>query len=458
MKKILCLFVLTILCLTGCTLLKDLGLCPHKYEPTLFPPGCTEAGYSKYVCKICGDSYISDFIPAPGHDEEAVSAQEAGCTTDGHTKGVRCSRCNIIVSGIVKVGAKGHSFIEATTEAPKTCKICGATEGEKLPDTPSTPGTDTPSNPGGNTPSTPPDTPTEKPTLTVTYIDVGQGDCALIRLGDCDILIDAGKPDKGTVVSNYLKSLGVDDIELMIATHPDDDHYGGLTQVLSDFKVEAVWGSPFKKSNSSLTKFKNAVSSEGVTLVNPSLGQKFTYEYLTLTVLYDGVGGSDSNNSSLVVMVEYGSFSFLFTGDAEKEVENKLLLSSADITCDVLKVGHHGSKNASSTDFVNALGAEYAVIGVGADNSYGHPTSAALNRILAAGMTVYRTDRNGHVVFSTDGETMTQSCQKGSPTLPSTPRELSESPNGVMDTANRAAVLPDSSYLREVNRRKYYSI
>ena len=191
----------------------------------------------------------------------------------------------------------------------------------------------------------------------------------------------------------------------MINSHPDDDHYGGLSTVLADFKVEKFWGSSFSKSNTTYNSLKTAISSEGLTFTTPSVGTVYTYEYLTLTVIYNGSGASTSNDSSLVIMLEYGSFRFLFTGDISTTIENKIV--NKDLSCDVLKVPHHGSAGSSSAAFLSATGADYAVICVGAGNSYGHPTAAALGRLSSAGMTTYRTDQNGTVVFTTNGSSMT---------------------------------------------------
>ena len=139
----------------------------------------------------------------------------------------------------------------------------------------------------------------------------------------------------------------------------------------------------------------------------PSVGTIYTYEYMTLTVLYNGAGTSDSNDSSIVVMLQYGSFRFLFTGDISSTIESKLVSNSnIDLSCDVLKVGHHGSKYSSTASFLSATGAKYGVICVGS-NSYGHPTADALNRLSSAGISVYRTDQNGNVVFSSNGATLT---------------------------------------------------
>ena len=192
----------------------------------------------------------------------------------------------------------------------------------------------------------------------------------------------------------------------MINTHPDSDHCGGLTKVLNDFVVEEVWISKdTSKTTAAYTNFTSAIKTEGLTAKKPNAGTVFTYEYLTITVLYSAVG-SDSNNSSIVVMLEYGSYKFLFTGDVGEEVETKLISSGTDLTCDVLKVGHHGSKYSSTASFLSATGAKYGVICVGS-NSYGHPTSEALTRLSNAGITVYRTDSDGNVAFSTNGATLT---------------------------------------------------
>lgn len=399
----------------------------HSYQSVVTAPTCVDGGYTTHTCTTCGDSYISDDITAPGHipgsavkeNSKAATCTSGGsydsivyctvchmelskttvavpanghtattvkgyaatCTTAGKSDGSVCSICNVTLLAQTTIAPLGHTWQDATTEAPKTCIVCFVTEGDKLPSS----GT------------------AYSETLYVSYIDVGQGDSILIQVGDCDILIDAGTASYGSTVSNYLKKQGVDDIELMINTHPDADHCGGLTTVLNNFVVEEVWIS--KDTNKNTAAYKNfvaAISKEGLTAKKPDVGTVYTYEYLSITVLYSAKG-SDSNNSSIVVMLEYGSFKFLFTGDAGSEVENKLVSSGVDLSCDVLKVGHHGSRYSSTAAFLSATGAEYGVICVGAGNSYGHPTSDALNRLKAAKISVYRTDLDGHVVFSTNG-------------------------------------------------------
>lgn len=235
------------------------------------------------------------------------------------------------------------------------------------------------------------------------YIDVGQADCALLKLGDCDILIDGGNVADGADVVSYLQGQNVDDIELMICTHADEDHVGGLTEVLNAFAVEEVWTSSVSKTTKAYTNFVTAVSSEGVELTVPTVGSTYTYEDLTVTVVGPVATYKDANNASVVVMVQYGTTRFLFTGDMESSAEADLIASGADLRCDVLKVGHHGSDTSSTADFLKAVSASYGVISVGENNTYGHPSAAIIARLENTGMTLYRTDKLGTVIISSDG-------------------------------------------------------
>ena len=355
----------------------------HSYTSVVTAPTCSSDGYTTYTCSDCGYSYVGNKVSSSGHDYDANTTNPT-CLNMGYTTYI-CITCDYTyVSNYID--ALGHTWKDATTSAPKTCTTCGTTEGDKL----------TPSGSSGYS-----------ETLYVSYINVGQGDSIFIKVGDCDILIDAGEASKGTTVSNYLKSQGVDDIELMINTHPDADHCGGLTTVLNNYVVEEVWISKnTSKSTAAYKNFTSAIANEGLTAKKPSKGTVYTYGYLSLTVIYSENVSGDTNNSSIVVMLEYGNFKFLFMGDVGEEVEPTIISSGYDLNCDVLKVGHHGSKYSSTTAFLNAVDAEYGVICVGS-NSYGHPTSATLNRLSSAGVSVYRTDKNGNVVFSTNGAVLT---------------------------------------------------
>ena len=268
--------------------------------------------------------------------------------------------------------------------------------------------TDPPADPTDPTEPSDPSDPTEPKEVLfyAHYIDVGQADCALLKLGDCDILIDGGNVADGTDVVSYLRNQNVDDIELMICTHADEDHVGGLTEVLNAFAVEEVWTSSVSKSTKAYTNFVTAVAAEGVELTVSTVGSTYTYEDLTVTVVGPVASYKDANNASVVVMVQYGTTRFLFTGDMESSAEADLVASGADLRCDVLKVGHHGSDTSSSAGFLSAVSASYGVISVGVNNTYGHPGSAALTRLGNAGMTLYRTDLLGTVIISSDGTSL----------------------------------------------------
>ena len=448
----------------------------HSHKATVTAPTCTAAGYTTYTCS-CGDSYTANEVKALGHSEETVQGKAATCTENGLSNGVKCSVCGITITAQKvltatghklaskvtlptctavgyttytcsicgdgyesdEVAALGHAWLAATTEAPKTCSTCGATEGDKLPTV------------------TPDPTPSAMPTLSVNYINVGQGDSILIKVDDCDILIDGGKSGSGSTVSSYLKSKNVDDIELMINTHPDEDHYGGLTTVLNDFKVENFWGSSFSKSTSSYTTFKTAINKEGLSFKTPSVGSVYTYNYLTISVLYAGASASNSNDSSIVVMIQYGSVRFLCTGDISSSIESKLV-SSSNLSCDVLKVPHHGSAGSSSSSFLKATGARYGVICVG-NNSYGHPTSTALNNLSSAGISVYRTDTYGHVVFSTNGTSLTlpggSSVSGNSGSGSSSNGSYSNNDNFIGNKESKIFHLPTCSHLPAESKRNY---
>ena len=423
MKKVLALFIfitaLVLGMLTGCGDQTPDPSSEHNYVVTVFEPTCEEGGYTEYACDHCGDVYVGEFTDELGHDQQPMAELAPTCTERGHTGGSECSRCKLVYTASTPVAATGHSYKTSVVEPTcaewgytvYTCSVCEDTYNGNFV----SPVAHTWSGDGKIKTCTvcqitsdlvDEDSAPSLPTLTVTYVDVGQGDCIFIKLGDCDILIDAGKPDRGTDVSNYLKSLSIDDIELMINTHLDNDHYGGLPQVLKDFTVEAFWGTPYQKSGSTITSLKNDITAEGITYDTPAIGTQFTYYDLTLTVIYDGVGATNSNDSSLVVMLEYGEHKFLFTGDIGQKVEAKLVSGGTDLACDVLKVGHHGSRTSSTLDFLRATGAKYGVICVGTGNSYGHPTSEALTNLATAGITVYRTDLSGHIIFTTDGTTL----------------------------------------------------
>ncbi|WP_336788466.1 ComEC/Rec2 family competence protein [Paenibacillus sp. MMO-177] len=255
----------------------------------------------------------------------------------------------------------------------------------------------------------------EKGKLSVYFLDVGQGDATYIKTpnGD-DILIDGGNNKYGDTVVDDLKKLGVDDIEIMISTHPDADHVGGMDTILSAFKVEAVYAPKVSHTTQTFKDFLTAVKNEKLTIKEAKAGVTLPLKGITATFVgpTKEYAKSDLNDWSAVLRVVNGKNSFLFTGDAEQKSEADMISSKATLKSDVLKVGHHGSDTSSSTAFIKAVAPKYAVISVGAKNSYGHPTATTLNTLKTANATVYRTDKSGTITFVSDGTKITVKTEK----------------------------------------------
>lgn len=238
--------------------------------------------------------------------------------------------------------------------------------------------------------------------LKVRFIDVGQGDCALISCDGQWLLIDAGPPAASSTVYSVLQRLGIERLDYIVSTHPDADHAGGLAGAL-----EAVpCGTFFAPVTDSDTRTWRAVldrlDRRGVALTTPEPGDGFSLGAAHVAFLGPLRAAPDDNNNSLVLRIDHGDDSFLFTGDAERAEESDLLSSGADLKVDVLKVGHHGSAGASSPAFLAAVAPRYAVISVG-DNSYGHPTEEVLSRLAAQGAEVLRTDQGGDILATSTG-------------------------------------------------------
>ncbi|MCD8238692.1 MAG: MBL fold metallo-hydrolase [Clostridiales bacterium] len=239
--------------------------------------------------------------------------------------------------------------------------------------------------------------------LKVHFIDVGQGDAIFIELPNNEtMLIDAG-PKTG-IVPGYIKSCGYSSINYVVATHPDADHITGMAEVLNTFSVGTFYMPEKEHTTQTFENMIDAVSNNGCEAVY-ALAGKTIVDTEGLKVYFAGpVKIYDDNNAcSAVVKLEYNQNSFLFTGDAEETSENDMIAAGYDLKADILKVGHHGSSSSTSAAFVKAVSPKEAIISVGADNSYGHPTAETLAVLNSAGVNIYRTDEVGTIVVTSDG-------------------------------------------------------
>ncbi len=252
---------------------------------------------------------------------------------------------------------------------------------------------------------------TEKKTdaLQIYFLDVGQGDCTLLRTEAGDVLIDAGTEDSEELLCLRLEALGVKRLSLLVLSHGDEDHIGGADGVLSQIPTEMVWINGELPDTQSVELLYRAADASGSPLCVASAGQQISVGELILTVLAPVEPAEENGNeASIILRAQYGEIGAIFSGDAGVEAEEALLsrVGAAQLDCDIYKVGHHGSNTSSGEAFVRAMSPEYAVISCGADNSFGHPTGAVLQRLDRYCRCVLRTDLSGELLFVSDGESL----------------------------------------------------
>ena len=237
----------------------------------------------------------------------------------------------------------------------------------------------------------------------VDFINVGQGDCTLVRCDGEFMLIDCGEAVYYDVVKNFLLDNGIEKLDIVIATHPHTDHIGGMSRLLNDFEIDTLIMPDIKEHNDLKTnEYKSLLQSIiecKIKPVYPKAGDEFFLGEAQITILGPVKTDKNINNMSVVAMVEYADKKFLFTGDAEKNEEELILNNGWDIDCDVLKVSHHGSKDSTDESFLEATSPEIAVISVGKYNEYHHPNGATLKKLYKEDVEVYRTDTDGTVSF-----------------------------------------------------------
>ena len=249
-----------------------------------------------------------------------------------------------------------------------------------------------------------------KENFSVSFIDVGQADSVLIRNGNYNMLIDAGNNEDGEKLVNYFKSLRIEEFTYVFATHPHEDHIGGMDDIINNFKIDNYYMSNKLSTTKTFMDVLDALDGRNLKYTVPNKGDTLKLGDANIKVIYPGDDKSNINDSSIVLKITYGKNSFLLTGDATSNVERKIY--NEDIKSDVLKVAHHGSSYSSTDVFLDKVKPYYAVISVGKNNIYNHPSNKTLEKLNKRNIKVYRTDLDGTIVFISDGDNLSVKALK----------------------------------------------
>lgn len=238
--------------------------------------------------------------------------------------------------------------------------------------------------------------------LQIYFFDVGQADSILILNNNTTMLIDAGNNNDGKLLVDYIKNkLKINKIDILVGTHPHEDHIGGLDNIINELDIGDIYLPEVITTTKTFEDVITAIENKDLAITVPEIGEKFTLGEADFEVLFTGTDDRDLNATSIIINMLYGNKSYLFTGDTTEEVEETILNKNIDI--DVLKVAHHGSRYSSSYDFLEKATPAYAIISVGEDNSYEHPHQEAINRIKKHTNKIYMTKDVGTILLTSDG-------------------------------------------------------
>lgn len=283
----------------------------------------------------------------------------------------------------------------------------------------------------------------EDSTFSILFLDVGQADAAIICCDSHYMMIDGGNKADSQLVYTVLAREEISHFDLVVGTHSDEDHIGGIPAALSFADADLVLCPTTQYDTDAFQDFARYAEMNGNGLQVPEVGNKYALGSATAEILAVNTG-SDANESSIVLRLEYGETSFLFTGDAEQQTELALTGSGGNFRSTVLKVAHHGSDTSSNSDFLQCVRPEIAVISVGENNPYGHPSENVLSRLHDIGCSVYRTDLNGDIRITSDGTNVQVSTAK------------QVGRDDLSQEADKVEQILDQSYVVNINTKKFH--
>ncbi len=243
-----------------------------------------------------------------------------------------------------------------------------------------------------------------KNNLLVHYIDVGQGDSILIQVNNKNMLIDAGNKDDGEKIVSYLKNQKVKKLDYVVATHPHEDHIGGMSEVIKNFVIDDFYAPKKITTTKTFENMIKALNGKKIKTAFKGVELDLGEDVQCQMIAPNNKNYKEINNYSAVIKLTYKNTKFLFMGDAEKLSEEEIINNNIDISSDVLKLGHHGSSSSSSSKFLDKVSPKIAVISCGKNNDYGHPHKETISNLNKRNITIYRTDLNGTIVLSSDGK------------------------------------------------------
>ena len=252
----------------------------------------------------------------------------------------------------------------------------------------------------------------EESSFWIEFIDVGQGDAALVCCDGHYMLIDGGPAGASSVIYTILKENKIEHLDYIIASHQDADHIGGLSGALNYADVTTCYCPVISYDSKTFFNLLRYLGSHNASVTVPMCGTAFKLGSAKVQIIGPVFTSQDSNEDSIVTRITYGDNSFLFMGDAGIEEENDIIDNTDDLTCDLIKVGHHGSKYSTSGDLLDLANPVYAVVSVGKNNTYGHPAKETIKRLKDKKITVYRTDTDGDIICTSDGTNLSFTTKK----------------------------------------------